>query len=159
MSPKQNAPQRRPQRTSAGKAFDIKPNLRKQQDNFPAMGMTLNSYAGATTARPRKRGSAPSAVKKQPSKRKITKKRVIIFFVVLLMLAIGWLGWKFAFNIGRLFGGNPFSVLTSSELDGESTGRVNILLAGNSADDPGHQGAALTDSIMIASIDVEHNTA
>jgi LCP family protein required for cell wall assembly len=41
----------------------------------------------------------------------------------------------------------------------ETNDRVNILLAGYSADDPGHQGADLTDSIMIVSIDPTNKTA
>jgi len=45
-------------------------------------------------------------------------------------------------------------LLQPEALNGESTGRVNILIAGNSADDPGHGGADLTDSIMVASIDL-----
>lgn len=45
-------------------------------------------------------------------------------------------------------------LLTPEPLDGESTGRVNILIAGNSADDPGHGGAQLTDSIMVASYEL-----
>ncbi len=45
-------------------------------------------------------------------------------------------------------------LLTPQPLDGESTGRVNILIAGNSADDPGHGGAQLTDSIMVASYEL-----
>ncbi len=45
-------------------------------------------------------------------------------------------------------------LLTPQALDGESSGRVNILIAGNSADDPGHSGAELTDSIMIASYEL-----
>lgn len=45
-------------------------------------------------------------------------------------------------------------LLTPQALNGEDTGRVNILIAGNSADDPGHGGAELTDSIMVASIDI-----
>ena len=32
---------------------------------------------------------------------------------------------------------------------------LNILLAGNSSDDPGHNGANLTDSIMVVSIDLK----
>ena len=44
-------------------------------------------------------------------------------------------------------------------LKGEDTGRVNILIAGDSADDPGHSGAQLTDSIMILSIDTRDHTA
>lgn len=45
-------------------------------------------------------------------------------------------------------------LLTPEPLNGESTGRVNILIAGNSADDPGHGGAQLTDSIMVASYEL-----
>lgn len=45
-------------------------------------------------------------------------------------------------------------LLTPEPLDGESTGRVNILIAGNSSDDPGHGGAQLTDSIMVASYEL-----
>jgi LCP family protein required for cell wall assembly len=45
-------------------------------------------------------------------------------------------------------------LLTAEPLNGEDTGRVNILIAGNSVDDPGHTGAQLTDSIMVASIDI-----
>src|SRR5262249_37027253 len=62
-------------------------------------------------------------------------------------------------NVQRVFGGNIFSVLTTTKLKGEDAGRVNILLAGNSADDPGHNGANLTDSIMVISIDTKHNSA
>lgn len=50
--------------------------------------------------------------------------------------------------------GNLTDILKAEELDGEETGRVNILIAGNSSDDTGHDGAELTDSIMVASIDV-----
>ncbi len=45
-------------------------------------------------------------------------------------------------------------LLTSEALNGEETGRVNLLIAGNSADDAGHGGAELTDSIMIASYEI-----
>lgn len=42
-------------------------------------------------------------------------------------------------------------LLKPETLQGESTGVVNVLIAGNSVDDAGHSGAALTDSIMVAS--------
>ncbi len=45
-------------------------------------------------------------------------------------------------------------LLTPEALSGEETGRVNLLIAGNSADDAGHGGAELTDSIMIASYEL-----
>lgn len=94
----------------------------------------------------------------QRFKSKFTRKRVVLFFVAVLLLAVGWLGWKFVYNTHRLFGGSVFDILSSTKLKGESEGRVNILLAGNSADDVGHQGATLTDSIMILSIDTKNNT-
>lgn len=50
--------------------------------------------------------------------------------------------------------GTLTDILKAEPLDGESTGRVNILIAGNSTDDAGHSGAELTDSLMVASIDV-----
>lgn len=50
--------------------------------------------------------------------------------------------------------GKLTDILKAEPLDGEETGRVNILIAGNSTDDPGHSGAELTDSLMVASIDV-----
>ncbi|MEO6513363.1 MAG: LCP family protein [Candidatus Saccharimonadales bacterium] len=92
-------------------------------------------------------------------KRKLTKKRIIITLVLIIALLGLWLGGKFLYNAARIFQGNIFSALTTTKLDGEDKGRVNILLAGNSADDPGHQGANLTDSIMVLSIDTKNNTA
>ena len=51
--------------------------------------------------------------------------------------------------------GSIADILAPEPLNGESTGTVNILVAGNSTDDTGHSGAELTDSIMVASIDIE----
>ena len=67
----------------------------------------------------------------------------------------GWLGWKFYENSVKITGDkNPFSLLSIFENAplNETNGRVNILLAGYSVDDPGHQGAALTHSIMVVSV-------
>lgn len=47
--------------------------------------------------------------------------------------------------------GTVVALLKAETLDGESTGVVNVLIAGNSADDGDHGGAQLTDSIMVAS--------
>ncbi|MDB5169697.1 MAG: hypothetical protein JWN82_93 [Candidatus Saccharibacteria bacterium] len=114
--------------------------------------MTLNSYSS--------KQSKPTPKPKRASWRsKITRKRVVLVLVTIVLVIFGWMGWKILYNANRLFGGNPFSALTSSKLDGESTGRVNILLAGNSADDPGHQGGTLTDSIMVMSVDTKNHTA
>jgi len=52
-------------------------------------------------------------------------------------------------------GGAAIDILIPRPLNGEATGRVNLLLVGNSFDDQGHEGAALTDSIMVASLDLD----
>ena len=70
---------------------------------------------------------------------------------------VGWLGYSLQHAIDSATGnsgGSLLNVLRPQKLNGEASGSVNILLAGNSFDDVGHQGAALTDSIMVAHIDV-----
>lgn len=126
--------------------------LVKKAASFPSVGSTIPSYSKVL----------PEKIKtsKIRTKRKLfTIKRVILLLLLLVLLVGGWLGGKFIYNAHKLFGGNIFSVLQTTTLKGESTGRVNILLAGNSADDPGHQGANLTDSILVMSIDTKNNTA
>lgn len=82
-------------------------------------------------------------------------------FGVLVVLCGGWLGWKIIHNTSKVFGGNGdlLGFLSATKLKCENRGHCNILLAGNSADDPGHDGANLTDSVMLISIDVRNNTA
>jgi len=53
--------------------------------------------------------------------------------------------------------GTVVDLLKAEALDGESTGVVNVLIAGNSADDANHGGAQLTDSIMVASYNLSEN--
>jgi polyisoprenyl-teichoic acid--peptidoglycan teichoic acid transferase len=75
---------------------------------------------------------------------------------ILLVGAGGYLGYKFWRDFGW---SNIASLFDRTRLKGEDVGRVNILLAGDSADDPGHAGADLTDSIMLVSIDTKTNKA
>lgn len=51
-------------------------------------------------------------------------------------------------------GGSLVDLLTPEALNGEDSGSVNILVAGNSVDDAGHSGAELTDSVLVAHIDL-----
>jgi LCP family protein required for cell wall assembly len=99
----------------------------------------------------------------EPKKRPSWKKALLGLFLVLLILVIasaGWLGWKFEKNCSKVFPDcTVFSLFNNSQLEGEETGRVNILLAGNSTDDPGHSGAQLTDSIMLVSLNVRDHSA
>lgn len=81
----------------------------------------------------------------------------------LLLITGGWMAWKVLSNSNKIFGGNVLGnisgLINGVPLKGQETGRVNILLAGNSADDAGHDGADLTDSIMLISIDTNNNQA
>lgn len=97
---------------------------------------------------------AGSAKKIQPSRNwKFFAKRALLVLGILLLLAGVWVGWKIVRNGIKIFGWGGFaSVLSEHKLKGEDRDQVNILLAGNSADDPNHAGAQLTDSIMIISV-------
>lgn len=97
--------------------------------------------------------------KPEPSRRKKIIKRTLLLLLLVLVLIGGYLGWKVLNNSAKVFDGNVLGFLDTAKLKGESEGRVNFLLAGNSADDKGHDGANLTDSIMIASLDTRNNTA
>lgn len=159
-----------------------------EASRFPSVGMTLNSYrtknetvgrprlvasqvavSGATRAsipsalplpaRPKERGQKGRTGRWQRLRAKLTWRRALTALGVLVLLFVCWFGFKFFYNLSKTFGGNVFGIFDSTRLKGEDVGRVNILLAGNSADDPGHNGANLTDSIMILSVDTKHNTA
>ncbi len=115
----------------------------------------------------RRRGgsSRRQAVQEQPKKKRSWKrafKRVGIGAGVLVLLLGLSFGLRFYKDIAKLTGNkNPLSLLGVFHpvpLKNQD-GRVNILVAANSADDPGHNGANLTDSIMVLSVDTKKNTA
>lgn len=129
---------------------------------FPSVGMSLPSYAPKPGVAPTRRTAGATA--SEPSKwarfrRKITLKRTALSLVLLAIIFGGLLGGKFLYNAQKIFGGSILDVLQTTKLKGEDSGRVNILLAGNSADDAGHDGGDLTDSILILSIDTKNNKA
>ena len=160
---------------------NMKKPLNQQAANFPAIGQTLSTYAPSQArpqplVRPNLGKPAPSPfdldIEDQPSadKRKQKQKRsglrkwlgwkrLLTYLLIIVLCLGGWLGFKFIYNASKTFNGNIFGAFSTSKLKGEDVGRVNVLLAGNSSDDPGHDGANLTDSIMILSLDTRNNTA
>lgn len=129
--------------------------LEAQAAAFPAIGSTLpNPYYQGVTAT-----VASPVIHKQPKRWKSWLKRLSVTLLVLALGAGLFVGVKFLINASKAFDGNIFGLFQNDKLRGEDQGRVNILLAGNSSDDPGHNGAELTDSLMILSIDTKHNTA
>lgn len=142
----------------SGQSLDgLRPRPRHQR--FPDVGVTMSPYRNGSLSPASTIEPLQNKRPKKHRKWRWTKKR-IIFACLLPFLLIGlWLGIKFGFNLSRIFDGNIFNVFTTTRLKGEDQGRVNILLAGNSADDPGHNGGELTDSIMILSLDTKNNRA
>ncbi|MGH7234606.1 MAG: LCP family protein, partial [Candidatus Saccharimonadales bacterium] len=99
--------------------------------------------------------------KKPPfSRRKSRVRRILKYSIIVLVIAIvglsAWFGSSIVGSIDKAFHGNVFSdvhALISGSTLNESNGRINILLAGDSVDDPNHGGALLADSIMVISYD------
>jgi LCP family protein required for cell wall assembly len=112
-----------------------------------------------------KKNKQRSLFKHQPGSK--SKKKVILKSALLLLLLLlgigGYLGIKGLSTVNKVFHGNILSDATAAfnetPLKGESDGRVNILLAGDSTDDPNHGGAQLTDSILLLSINTKNHTA
>lgn len=101
---------------------------------------------------------------KQPRRRLrwLTRKRIVTFLVLLVLLAGAYFGIKIFMTSSKLFSGNIFDLLgAGTTLKTDEYGRSNILVFGTSEDDPSHAdaGADLTDSIMIISIDQKTKNA
>lgn len=106
-------------------------------------------------------GEPEDAVKRTSGIKRAVKRLFTLLFAAALF-AGGFLGWKFYQDASKVTGNkNPIALLASFTPTNLKTtnGRVNILLAGYSTDDSGHQGASLTDSIMIVSINPTDKSA
>lgn len=99
-----------------------------------------------------KKGKPPST-----KRQKIVKRSAMVVAAILAIVGI-FLAVKLIMASVRVFDGNVLGFFDSTKLRGEDEGRVNILVAGTSEDDPDHDGADLTDSIMLMSIDTRNNT-
>ena len=101
--------------------------------------------------------------KARKPKRKIPYKKIAAALMVVVLLMGGYVGYKFLMAGTAVFQGNIFDVFSNRELKSDQYGRTNILVFGTSEDDPAHVeeglGAALTDSIMVVSIDQQAKNA
>ena len=98
---------------------------------------------------------------KNSNKKRSFLKTLLKTLGILILCAGLYFGGKIVYNLTKVTGNNnPFALLGAlrrANLNNEN-GRVNVLVAGNSADDAGHNGAQLTDSIMLLSIDTKNKT-
>ena len=86
-------------------------------------------------------------------------KWVLVALVVIGLAIGGYILYK-TLNAGnQIFKGSLLDIVQNQPLKQDSNGRSNILVLGTSEDDPGHQGASLTDSIMVLSVDQTNKNA
>ncbi|MEO5949031.1 MAG: LCP family protein [Candidatus Saccharimonas sp.] len=94
----------------------------------------------------------------KPKWRKIVKRTILLLLLIGLIMA-GWLGIKALLAGHQVFKGDLFGIVQQKDLKVDANGRSNVLILGTSEDDPGHQGAFLTDSIMVLSVDQKNKNA
>jgi len=99
-----------------------------------------------------KRGKRGRRAPRKPrSWKKIIVRTLVVLFIAALLVG-GYFVWRVMHASGQVFTGDLFGLLQQKELSMDSNGRTNVLLFGTSEDDPGHEGANLTDSIMVLTI-------
>ncbi len=133
--------------------------LRTSNRNFNATSANRTNYSNAYNPNLINNPSSKPNKAKKPFKKRL--KRYLLVALVLVVLIIGGYFYSLAQTASKVFHGNVFSNITSlfgsTKLNGESTGRVNILLAGYQGNSSTE--GALTDSIMVVSINTKNNTA
>ncbi len=91
-------------------------------------------------------------------RRKVIKRLVLLIFLIGFILA-GFVAVRALIASSNVFQGNIFDIFQSKPLKMDENGRTNVLVFGTSEDDPGHEAAYLTDSIMVISIDQNQKNA
>ena len=97
--------------------------------------------------------------KKPKSKARRIIKWVLLGLLIIVLGIVGFLVFKGLNASGNVLQGNIFNLIQNEPLKQDANGRSNFLLVGTSEDDKGHEGASLTDSIMILSIDQKNKNA
>jgi LCP family protein required for cell wall assembly len=86
--------------------------------------------------------------------------RRVVIAVIVLLLAIGaYVAIRAFIASSQILQGNIFDIFQNQPLKTDANGRSNIVVFGTSEDDPGHEGALLTDSIMLISVDQKKKNA
>lgn len=109
-------------------------------------------------AAPRRQRGKKSHGGPKPKWRRIVKWAALALVAIGLIVA-GWVAIKALIAGGHVFKGDIFGIVQQKELKTDASGRSNVLVLGTSEDDPGHQAAYLTDSIMVVSIDQKNKNA
>lgn len=122
---------------------------------------SLKDIDDETEVKPKRRLFGRRRNKPPVSRRRKIIKRSILAFVVIVLLVAAFIGIK-AFIAGTsIFKGNIFDIFQNAPLKTDAKGRSNILVFGTSGsiDDTRHDGADLTDTLMVLSIDQKKKNA
>ncbi len=103
-------------------------------------------------------GKKRKSPEQRARRRKLYKRLALLFFILLIGIG-GFIGVRALMAGGNVFRGNPLDLIQHTPLKMDANGRSNVLIVGTSEDDPGHQGANLTDSMMILSVDQNKKNA
>lgn len=122
------------------------------------MNAATGMAANLTMDLPRSSGEK---TKKTRNKKRVILRSSAIFFAVAVLAGSIFFGNAFL-KARQIFGGGGNAPALDANVDpaklnGEGDGRVNILMLGKGG--PGHDGADLTDTILIASVDPVQNEA
>lgn len=108
-----------------------------------------------------KRARRRALAKKRLTRAQIIKRIAIVLIIAVLSVAC-YFGYKLYKAGGKMFKGNPISMVTTkTRLSEDSNGRTNVLIFGTSGysmDADAWDGAMLTDSIMVLSIDQDDDS-
>ena len=106
-----------------------------------------------------KRGFLRRKPKRPRSRKQKILRRVIVGIIVLLLALGAFVAIRAMIASGNVFQGSVFDIFQARPLKMDENGRSNILVFGTSEDDPGHEAAYLTDSILVMSVDQNQKNA
>lgn len=117
-----------------------------------------NKRSGKLSRRERRRLKKDNRTRTQKIRKRIIVSVVLVIAAILLAVG-GYLAFKAISAAGNVLNGSFVDLIQNQPLKEDENGRSNFLLVGTSEDDPGHEGADLTDSIMVISIHQKNKNA
>lgn len=133
----------------------------KNETKRPQVGISRSeideSLRGIDSTTPKNHRKRKSP--EQKARRRKVIKWICIFLLLVILAVGGYVAVTAMTASNNIFKGNVFDLIQNQPLKADDNGRSNILIVGTSEDDPGHQGAHLTDSIMVVSIDQNKKNA
>lgn len=162
---KRSPHQPRPVTNAPKQQNPVKLDAYRHKDGFTASSQPLGNPYDTKAPLPNEGGGKASKRKHRPKvKRTPFRKFMRVFTVLLIVGVLGTAGYAgFAFlKVRQVFkgGGNAAALeenVDPVKLKGEGDGRINVVMLGVGGE--GHEGAYLTDTIIVASIDPVQNEA